>query len=66
MSIYGAGGNGMGYQPFAVGGGAKGRMSHAGYDEKSSSMTMGLTDKEIDERVRCFAFLVTLNIDLSI
>lgn len=41
----------MGYQSFAMGGGAKGRMSYAGGDEKSNSMTMGLTDKEIDERI---------------
>ena len=45
----------MGYQPFAMGGGAKGRTSYAWGDEKSNSMTMGLTDKEIDERVCTFA-----------
>ncbi|KAF7970934.1 hypothetical protein HWV62_22580 [Athelia sp. TMB] len=50
MAPYSANGGGMGYQSFAMGGGAKGRMSYAGDAEKSNSMTMGLTDKEIDER----------------
>lgn len=51
VSAFGAGG--AGYQPFAIGGAGK-RMSFAGVpsgDEKSNSITMGLTDKEIDERV---------------
>lgn len=53
VSAYGAGG--AGYQPFALGGGGGGkRMSYAGAGgvvEEKSSLTMGLTDKEIDERV---------------
>jgi hypothetical protein len=47
---------GTGYQPFALGVAGK-RMSIAGTamrtDEKSNSLAMALTDKEIDERV-CF------------
>jgi len=54
ISTYGAGAGGSGYQPFAMGGGGK-RMSFApigmGADEKTNSLTMGMTDKEIDERV---------------
>jgi len=59
VSGYGAGAGGSGYQPFAmnaVGRGGK-RMSFipTGMDERTNSLTMGLTDKEIDERV-CFRF----------
>ncbi|KIM91711.1 hypothetical protein PILCRDRAFT_137751 [Piloderma croceum F 1598] len=54
VSTYGAGAGGSGYQPFAMGGGGK-RMSFApmgmGADEKTNSLTMGMTDKEIDERI---------------
>jgi hypothetical protein len=54
VSTYGAGAGGSGYRPFAMGGGGK-RMSFApmgmGADEKTNSLTMGMTDKEIDERV---------------
>jgi kinesin family protein 22 len=57
VSGYGAGTGGTGYQSFAMGamGGGGKRMSFVGTgmgtDEKSNSLTMGLTDKEIDERV---------------
>jgi hypothetical protein len=70
VSTYGAGAGGSGYQPFALGGGGK-RMSFApmgmGADEKTNSLTMGMTDKEIDERVgfRIFFYCSSHDTDCS-
>lgn len=59
MSAFGAGGSG--FQPFALGGK---RMSFAasGPDERSNSLTMALTDKEIDERVSSFLTLSEISV----
>lgn len=67
VSAFGSGSNG--FQPFAISGAGAGtrggkRMSFAtgGPEEKSNSLTMALTDKEIDERVSSFLMLSLISI----